>query len=147
MYSSNRDIILGKQLARFYEEREMNEEKERIEQSLQREMSMQQKHQDVDFQNPTEKMIQDAESMGVNLRDAHTIAFLKKLQQESKNGSCPIKTKCGMDVNSSAFASHSHSRFRWIAQLFQGNSNAFVFGPMLFCCVLLVHKCCVLSSI
>ena len=29
--SSNRDIILGKQLARFYEEKEMNEEKERIE--------------------------------------------------------------------------------------------------------------------
>ena len=75
--------------------------------------SMQQKQQD--FDNPTEKMIQDAESMGVNLRDAHTIAFLKQLQQDRKNVSCPRSKKSDVDVNSGAFVSHSHCQFGWIA--------------------------------
>ena len=81
--SRQRDIVLGRQLARLYEERGMEKEKERIEHSLQCEMKAMEKRSsvdDTDFRNPTAKMVDDAKSMGVDLTDPRTVELLEELK-------------------------------------------------------------------
>ena len=82
--SRRRDIVLGRELARLYEERGMEEEKERIERSLKYEMEAMEKRSivggDVDFRNPTKKMVDDAKSMGVDLTDPRTVELLEELK-------------------------------------------------------------------
>ena len=82
--SKQHDIILGRQLAQVYEERAMNKEKERLEQILQHEMNvMEQKTAKMnafDFRNPSQQMILDAKSMGVDLKDSQTIKLLEEMK-------------------------------------------------------------------
>ena len=57
--SKQRDIIMGRQLVQLYEERGMNEEKTKLEQSLKHEiniMEQKEKMNNVDFHNPTDQM-------------------------------------------------------------------------------------------
>jgi hypothetical protein len=81
--SKQRDIILGRQLAQLYEERGMEKEKEKIEMSLKNEVEAKEKRNcvdDMDFRNPTAKMVLDAKTMGVDLTDPHTVELLENLK-------------------------------------------------------------------
>jgi len=83
--SKQRDIILGRQLVQLYEERGLNEEKMRLEQSLKSEihfLEQKEKMNSVDFHNPTDQMIKDAKDMGVDLRDPQTIELLEQMKSE-----------------------------------------------------------------
>ena len=71
--SKQQDIILGRQLAQVYEERGMSKEKERLEQRI-LEMNA------LDFRNPSQQMILDAKSMGVDLNDPQTIKLLEEMK-------------------------------------------------------------------
>jgi hypothetical protein len=87
--SNHRDIILGKQLAQMYDERGMEIEKVRVEQSLQREICARDEYTDlnnVNFREPTEKMVRDAKSMGVDLSDPQTAEMLEQMQKASMSG-------------------------------------------------------------
>jgi hypothetical protein len=89
--SNHRDIILGKQLAQMYDERGMEIEKVRVEQSLQREIRARDEYTDlnnVNFREPTEKMVQDAKSMGVDLSDPQTAEMLEQMQKVRMGGTC-----------------------------------------------------------
>ena len=79
--SKQRDIIMGRQLVQLYEERGLNEEKTRLEQSLKHKIQNE-KMNNVDFHNPTEQMIEDAKSMGVDLNDEQTIELLEQMKNE-----------------------------------------------------------------
>ena len=81
--SKQRDIILGRQLAQLYEERGMEIEKEKIERSIKSEMEAMEKRacvDDMDFRNPTAKMVLDAKAMGVDLTDPQTVELLENLK-------------------------------------------------------------------
>ena len=87
--SNHRDIILGKQLAQMYDERGMEIEKVRVEQSMQREIRARDEYTDlnnVNFREPTEKMVQDAKSMGVDLSDPQTAEMLEQMQKARMSG-------------------------------------------------------------
>lgn len=81
-----RDIILGRQLSQLYEERGMHKEKEQIEQSLKQYDHARSAVNDnsLDFRNPTKTMIDDANSMGVDLTDPTTIALLETLKDKQR---------------------------------------------------------------
>ena len=83
--SKQRDIIMGRQLVQLYEERGMNHEKTKLEDSLKHEiqaMEQKEKLNSVDFHNPTDQMIKDAKAMGVDLRDSQTIELLEQMKSE-----------------------------------------------------------------
>ena len=89
--SNHRVIILGKQLAQMYDERGMEIEKVRVEQSMQREIRARDEYTDlnnVNFREPTEKMVQDAKSMGVDLSDPQTAEMLEQMQKVRMGGTC-----------------------------------------------------------
>ncbi|KAL7483387.1 hypothetical protein ACHAW6_009038 [Cyclotella cf. meneghiniana] len=84
--AKERDLIIGRQLVQLYEERGMKAEKAKLEKSLDAEMLRRDKNvylSNIDFRNPTDKMVQDAKSMGVDLFDPQTVQLLERLQ---KNG-------------------------------------------------------------
>ena len=83
------DVILGRQLAQMYAERGMVEEKAKIEKSLKLVndgSASEQLMKDIDFRNPTTKMIEEADAMGVDLSDPQTIELLEQMKQEQING-------------------------------------------------------------
>ena len=83
--SKQRDIIMGRQLVQLYEERGMNNEKTRLEESLKHEiniMEQKEKMNNVDFHNPSEQMVKDAKDMGVDLNDSQTIKLLEQMKNE-----------------------------------------------------------------
>ena len=83
--SKQKDVILGKQLARHYEERGMEREKQKLEQSLNHEIKMMDKNaylSSLDFRNPTSKMVEDAIKCGVDLKDPQTVALLEDMRNE-----------------------------------------------------------------
>ena len=94
--SKQQDIILGRQLAQVYEERGMSKEKERLEQSLQHEMDIVQqrtaKMNALDFRNPSQQMILDAKSMGVDLNDPQTIKLLEEMKKKNADDYCNEQT-------------------------------------------------------
>jgi tetratricopeptide (TPR) repeat protein len=110
--SRQRDIVLGRQLARLYEERGMVKEKERIEHSLQYEMKAMEKRSfvdDSDFRNPTAKMVDNAKSMGVDLTDPRTVELLEEL----KGGDQEWVRKSERSGNQSATGSPPEGQVTW----------------------------------
>ena len=77
----DRDVILGRQLMQHYEEQGMEAEKENLQKSLDAEI--QRRNKAVDFRNPTDEMIKDAASMGVDLWDPQTVELLMNMQQNN----------------------------------------------------------------
>ena len=83
--SKQKDIILGRQLVKHYEERGMEKEKQKLEQSLNNEIRMMDKNanlNNLDFRNPTLKMVKDAAKCGVDLNDPQTIELLEDMQDK-----------------------------------------------------------------
>jgi len=83
--SKQRDVIMGRQLVQLYEERGMKNEKTKLEDSLKHEieaMEHKEKLNNVDFHNPTDQMMKDAKSMGVDLNDSQTIELLEQMKNE-----------------------------------------------------------------
>ena len=83
--SKQQDIILGRQLAQVYEERGMSKEKERLEQRI-LEMNA------LDFRNPSQQMILDAKSMGVDLNDPQTVKLLEEMKKKNADDYCNEQT-------------------------------------------------------
>ena len=84
--AKERDVILGQQLVHHYAEKGMQLEKEKLERSLNVNMQQQKEafnSNSVNFRNPSNRMIDDAKSMGVDLTDPLTIELLEQMQ---KNG-------------------------------------------------------------
>lgn len=76
---------MGRQLVQLYEERGMNNEKTKLEQSLKHEihlMEQKEKMNNVDFHNPTDQMMKDAKDLGVDLNDSQTIELLEQMKSE-----------------------------------------------------------------
>ena len=105
--SKKRDIILGRQLVQLYEERGMNNEKTRLEESLKHEieaMEQKEKTNNVDFHNPTEQMMKEAKSMGVDLNDSQTIELLEQMKNEHDSVGRALK-----NIQTSGLASQTRS--------------------------------------
>ncbi|KAL7525611.1 hypothetical protein ACHAXR_004235 [Thalassiosira sp. AJA248-18] len=84
--SKEQDIILAKQLIQLYDERGMKAEKQKLEQSLRREMSVKAESanlNDLDFRNPTTKMNQGAK-FGINLKDQQAVELLEEMREKHK---------------------------------------------------------------
>ena len=82
--AKERDVTLGRQLLQHYEEKGMETEKAKLEKSLNANIQQQKGAPDlisVDFRNPSNKMIDDAKSMGVDLTDPLTIELLEHMQK------------------------------------------------------------------
>jgi len=87
--AKDQGVILGRQPAQLYDERGMIEEKTKIEESLKSlNVNREQVVNDVDFRNPTAKMVQEAKAMGVDLSDPQTIDMLEQMQRERKGETC-----------------------------------------------------------
>ncbi|KAL3799935.1 hypothetical protein HJC23_007408 [Cyclotella cryptica] len=113
------DLILGRQLLQHYEERGMKAEKENIEKSLDAEMRRRGKTlnlNNVNFRKPTNKMIQDAKSMGVDLFDPQTLQILEQLQQnggsfETQTAPCLYGKQ---STNKEAVVSAKRRSYSWV---------------------------------
>ncbi len=87
-----RDILMGRQLARLYSDRGMYKELERIEQSIQYEVAL------------MEKLIRDAHSMGVNLNDPQTVQLLETMKEGNHARTREIGVKTKKAKSCSSFA-------------------------------------------
>jgi len=104
--SKQRDIIMGRQLVQLYEERGMNNES-KLEDSLKHEieaMEQKEKTNNVDFHNPTEQMMKEAKSMGVDLNDSQTIELLEQMKNEHNSVG-----RASKNIQTSGLASQTRS--------------------------------------
>lgn len=102
--AKERDIVLGHQLVRYYEEMGMVVEKERLEKSLHAEI---QHKNSVDFRNPTAKMVEDAKLMRIDLSDPQTIELLEQLKAN------------GGELTKSSYADENTKRIQKCANYFR----------------------------
>ena len=103
--SKHRDIILGRQLVQLYEERGLEKEKQQLEQSLMAVTETRVSVNDLDFRNPSAKMIEDAKSMGVDLKDPQTAELLEKMKAGHSNGNLLAKDAARSGKRGNTFAS------------------------------------------
>jgi sugar diacid utilization regulator len=114
--SRERDLIIGKQLVKKYEELGMEEEKQKVESSLNAEIERRNNAKNLislDFRNPTEKMIEDAKSMGVDLSDPTTVDLLEKLQRGQSLEPVSSKESVQKNINYVRIAGFISLVFLW----------------------------------
>lgn len=85
--AKEQNVIIGRQLSQLYSERGMIEERTQIEESLKSlDAASNQVSNEVDFRNPTAKMVEEANAMGVDLSDQQTIEMLEQMRVEKDRG-------------------------------------------------------------
>lgn len=119
------DVILGRQLAQLYTERGMIAEKTKIEESLKYlDVASEQVANEVDFRNPTAKMVEEANAMGVDLSDQQTIDILEQMREERDvevkvcNGSTEQKRTSTTTITSKYSSTRIFKLARGAAMLF-----------------------------
>ena len=99
--SKQRDILMGRQLARLYSDHGMYKELERIEQSILCEVASMEK---LNFRSPSPKMIRAAHSMGINLNDQQTVEWLEIMKEGNRTRTREFGVKTEKAKSCSSFA-------------------------------------------
>ena len=121
----SQDVVIGRQLVQLYDERGMIAEKTKIEESLKSlDVASEQVVNELDFRNPTAKMVEDAKAMGVDLNDQQTIEMLEQMREDKERG---VQVCNGSTEKStgSTTATNKYSSRR-ILNIFRGVTMLFV---------------------
>eukprot|EP00581_Thalassiosira_minuscula_P006810 CAMPEP_0183707542 /NCGR_PEP_ID=MMETSP0737-20130205/4090_1 /TAXON_ID=385413 /ORGANISM="Thalassiosira miniscula, Strain CCMP1093" /LENGTH=391 /DNA_ID=CAMNT_0025935239 /DNA_START=1004 /DNA_END=2176 /DNA_ORIENTATION=+ len=120
--SKDRDMNIARDIIRSYEERGLEKEKRQLESSL----AEAKRTKDImDFRNPSVKMIEDAEKMGVDLKDPQTVAFLEKMKAVHNEVQGKGSSKWDSTVSFKASANNSKMALRKLITIVSGS---FIFG-------------------
>lgn len=129
--AKEQDVIVGRQLSQFYSERGMIEERTQIEESLKSlNAASNQVSNEVDFRNPTAKMVEEANAMGVDLSDQQTIEMLEQMREEKDRGIELRNDNTEQNSTSTSTVTNKRSSTRF-PKLFR--------GAAMLCVVLIVY--------
>lgn len=118
--AKEQDVIIGRQLSQLYSERGMTEERTQVEESLKSlDAASNQVSNQVDFRNPTAKMIEEANAMGVDLTDQQTIKMLEQMREEKDRGIEVCNGRTELNITSTSTVTNEHSSTRFF-KLFRG---------------------------